>query len=126
MTYTFNETQMAEFNRLVARYPEGKQKSALLPALHLAQESFDGWLPTELMDYIAGLLKIEPIEVYEVASFYSMYNLKPVGKFIFEVCQTGPCMISGSDNIIDYIKKTLDIKPPLLTASAAFNTTSLK
>jgi NADH-quinone oxidoreductase subunit E len=111
MTYTFNDTQMAEFNRLVARYPEGKQKSALLPALHLAQDSFDGWLPTELMDYIASLLKIEPIEVYEVASFYSMYNLKPVGKYIFEVCQTGPCMISGSDDIIAYIQQQLDIKP---------------
>ena len=111
MTYTFNETQMAELNRLVARYPEGKQKSALLPALHLAQDSFDGWLPTELMDYVASLLHIEPIEVYEVASFYSMFNLKPVGKFIFEVCQTGPCMISGSDDIIAYIQQQLAIKP---------------
>ena len=120
MTYTFNEIQMAEFNRLVARYPEGKQKSALLPALHLAQESFDGWLPTELMDYIASLLKIEPIEVYEVASFYSMFNLKPVGKCIFEVCQTGPCMISGSDDIIAYIQKQLDIKPGETTKDGIF------
>jgi NADH-quinone oxidoreductase subunit E len=120
MTYTFNEIQMAEFKRLVARYPEGKQKSALLPALHLAQESFDGWLSTELMDYIASLLKIEPIEVYEVASFYSMYNLKPVGKFIFEVCQTGPCMISGSDDIIAYIQQKLDIKPGETTKDGVF------
>ena len=120
MTYTFNETQMAELNRLVARYPEGKQKSALLPALHLAQESFDGWLPTELMDYVASLLKIEPIEVYEVASFYSMFNLKPVGKFIFEVCQTGPCMISGSDDIIAYIQQQLDIKPGETTQDGVF------
>lgn len=120
MNYTFNETQMAELNRLVARYPEGKQKSALLPALHLAQDSFDGWLPTELMDYIAGLLQIEPIEVYEVASFYSMFNLKPVGKFIFEVCQTGPCMISGSDDIIAYIQKKLDIKPGETTKDGVF------
>ena len=120
MTYTFNETQMAELNRLVARYPEGKQKSALLPALHLAQESFDGWLPTELMDYIASLLQIEPIEVYEVASFYSMYNLKPVGKFIFEVCQTGPCMISGSDDIISYIQQQLSIKPGETTKDGLF------
>ena len=104
----FSEAQLAEFSRLVARYPEGKQKSALLPVLHLAQDSFDGWLPTEALDYVASLLQIEPIEVYEVATFYSMYNLKPVGKFVFEVCQTGPCMVSGSDNIIDYIKKTLD------------------
>jgi NADH-quinone oxidoreductase subunit E len=120
MTYTFNDTQMTEFNRLVARYPEGKQKSALLPALHLAQESFDGWLPTELMDYIAHLLKIEPIEVYEVASFYSMFNLKPVGKFIFEVCQTGPCMISGADDIIAYIQQKLDIKPGETTKDGIF------
>jgi len=120
MTYTFNETQMAELNRLVARYPEGKQKSALLPALHLAQDSFDGWLPTELMDYIARLLKIEPIEVYEVASFYSMFNLKPVGKFIFEVCQTGPCMISGSDDIIAYIQEKLSIKPGETTKDGVF------
>jgi NADH-quinone oxidoreductase subunit E len=120
MTYTFNDTQMTEFNRLVARYPEGKQKSALLPALHLAQDSFDGWLPTELMDYIASLLKIEPIEVYEVASFYSMFNLKPVGKFIFEVCQTGPCMISGSDDIIAYIQQKLDIKPGETTKDGIF------
>jgi len=120
MTYTFNDTQMAELNRLVARYPEGKQKSALLPALHLAQDSFDGWLPTELMDYVASLLKIEPIEVYEVASFYSMFNLKPVGKFIFEVCQTGPCMISGSDDIIAYIQQQLGIKPGETTQDGVF------
>jgi NADH-quinone oxidoreductase subunit E len=120
MTYTFNETQMAELNRLVARYPEGKQKSALLPALHLAQDSFDGWLPAELMDYVASLLNIEPIEVYEVASFYSMYNLKPVGKFIFEVCQTGPCMLSGSDDIISYIQQQLAIKPGETTKDGVF------
>ncbi|MBS1578495.1 MAG: NAD(P)H-dependent oxidoreductase subunit E [Bacteroidetes bacterium] len=106
----FNEQQIAEFNRLVARYPEGKQKSALLPVLHLAQESFGGWLSTETMNYVAELLNITPIEVYEVATFYSMYNLKPVGKHVFEVCQTGPCMINGSDNIINYIKEKLKIE----------------
>ena len=62
------------------------------------------------MDYVASLLKIKPIEVYEVATFYSMYNLKPVGKYMFEVCQTGPCMMNGSDNIIKYIKEKLGIK----------------
>jgi NADH-quinone oxidoreductase subunit E len=105
----FNDTQLAEFNRLVNRYPQGKQKSALLPVLHLAQETFGGWLSSETMDYVAELLHIEPIEVYEVATFYSMYNLKPVGKHLFEVCQTGPCMLNGSDNIIDYIKQKLNI-----------------
>ena len=120
MVLQFNEQQMTECKRLVARYPEGKQKSALLPILHLAQESFDGWLSTETMDYVASILSIEPIEVYEVASFYSMYNLKPVGQFVFEVCQTGPCMISGSDNIITYIQQQLDIKPGETTKDGIF------
>lgn len=111
---------MAEFHRLVARYPEGKQKSALLPVLHLAQESFGGWLSRESMDYVAGLLQITPIEVYEVATFYSMYNLKPVGKYMFEVCQTGPCMLRGSDDIVAYIREKLGIKPGETTADGLF------
>ena len=120
MSLQFNNEQMTEFKRLVARYPQGKQKSALLPVLHLAQDSFGGWLPTEALDYVAQLLSIEPIEVYEVATFYSMYNLKPVGKFVFEVCQTGPCMVSGSDNIIAYIQKQLNIKPGETTKDGMF------
>ena len=77
--------------------------------LHLAQQEFGGWLDVSTMDYVASLFNIQPIEVYEVATFYSMYNLKPVGKYIFEVCQTGPCMVNGSDNIIEYIKQKLNI-----------------
>ena len=92
-----------------ACYPKNKQKSALLPLLHLAQNEFGGWLSVESMDYVATLLHIEPVEVYEVATFYSMYNLKPVGKYMFQVCQTGPCMLNGSDEIIDYIKQKLGI-----------------
>lgn len=121
MSLQFNKEQMTEFNRLVAHYPEGKQKSALLPVLHLAQDSFGGWLPTEAMDYVASLLSIEPIEVYEVATFYSMYHLKPMGKFIFEVCQTGPCMISGSENIIAYIQRQLGIQPGETTKDGLFS-----
>ncbi|MBI2284754.1 MAG: NAD(P)H-dependent oxidoreductase subunit E [Bacteroidetes bacterium] len=116
----FSETQLAEVKRLVARYPEGKQKSALLPVLHLAQDSFGGWLSTETMDYVAELLNITPIEVYEVATFYSMYNLKPVGKYLFEVCQTGPCMLLGSDDIVAYIGEKLGIKPGETTADGLF------
>ncbi|QHS60738.1 NADH-quinone oxidoreductase subunit NuoE family protein [Chitinophaga agri] len=105
----FSEEKLNKVKEIIARYPAGKQKSALIPVLHLAQEEFGGWLSSETMDYVASLLQITPIEVYEVATFYSMYNLKPVGKYVFEVCQTGPCMLRGSDNIIDYIKKKLDI-----------------
>ena len=72
------------------------------------------------MDYVASLLQLEPIEVYEVASFYSMYNLKPVGKHLFEVCQTGPCMLRGSDDIIRYIGEKLGIKPGQTTEDGMF------
>jgi NADH-quinone oxidoreductase subunit E len=116
----FNEEQMAQVRTIIARYPEGKQKSALLPVLHLAQDNFGGWLDTPVMDYVASLLQIEPIEVYEVASFYTMYNLKPVGKYVFEVCHTGPCMVSGSDDIIGYIKQKLGIGVGETTADGLF------
>ena len=106
---SFDNDKLNKVAEIISRYPEGKQKSALLPVLHLAQDTFGGWLDVPVMDYVATLLHIEPIEVYEVASFYSMYNLKPVGKYMFEVCQTGPCMLNGSDNIIDYIKQKLNI-----------------
>ncbi|TAF53241.1 MAG: NAD(P)H-dependent oxidoreductase subunit E [Sphingobacteriia bacterium] len=116
----FSPDQLTEFQRLVSHYPEGKQKSALLPVLHLAQNSFGGWLSAETMDYVADLLQIQPIEVYEVATFYSMYNLKPVGRYMFEVCQTGPCMINGSDDILAYIGEQLNIRPGETTADGMF------
>jgi len=111
---------MQEVQRIINFYPEGKQKSAVIPVLHLAQQEFGGWLSAETMDYVASLLGIAPIEVYEVATFYSMYNLMPVGKYIFEVCQTGPCMINGSDDIIKYINDKLGIKPGETTADGMF------
>jgi NADH-quinone oxidoreductase subunit E len=120
MEIKFSTEQINKVNEIISRYPEGKQKSALLPVLHMAQDEFGGWLDVPVMDYVASLLNIEPIEVYEVASFYSMYNLKPVGKYMFEVCQTGPCMVSGSDNIIEYIKNKLGIKVGETTADGMF------
>ena len=117
---TFSAEKLNKVSEIIARYPQGKQKSALLPILHLAQDEFDGWLDTPVMDYVASLLQIESIEVYEVASFYSMYNLKPVGKYLFEVCQTGPCMLNGSDNIIDYIKQKLNIGVGETTSDGLF------
>jgi len=116
----FSEQQLAKVQEIINRYPEGKHKSAVIPLLHMAQEEFGGWLSSESMDYVASLLNIEPIEVYEVATFYSMYNLKPVGKFLFEVCQTGPCMLRGSDDIIAYIKQKLGIAVGETTADGLF------
>jgi len=105
----FSDDRLDEVKEIIDRYPQGKQKSALIPLLHMAQSDFGGWLSPESMDYVASLLSIDPIEAYEVATFYSMYNLQPVGKHVFEVCQTGPCMLNGSDNIINYIKTKLNI-----------------
>lgn len=102
-------TFSAVVKQIIARYPEGKQKSALLPVLHLAQAEFGGWLSPETMDYVAELLEIKPIEVYEVATFYTMFNLKPVGKCVLEICRTGPCWLRGSEDIISYIHDKLGI-----------------
>ncbi len=120
MDIKFSEEKIKEVNGIIARYPEGKQKSALLPVLHLAQEEFGNWLDVPVMDYVASLLQLEPIEVYEVATFYSMYNLKPVGRYMFEVCHTGPCMLRGSDDIIQYIHDKLGIGPGETTADGLF------
>jgi NADH-quinone oxidoreductase subunit E len=116
----FSKEKLDKVQEIIARYPEGKSKSALIPVLHLAQESNGGWLSAEVMDYVAGLLAIKPVEVYEVATFYSMYNLKPVGKYLFEVCHTGPCMVRGSDDIIAYIKEKLNIGVGETTADGMF------
>lgn len=116
----FSPQAMQEIARIIAQYPEDKQKSALLPVLHIAQVEFGGWLSTETMDYVARLLHLQPIEVYEVATFYSMYNTKPVGKVLIEVCQTGPCMICGAEKIVSYIEKKLGIKVGETTADKMF------
>lgn len=116
----FSEEKLNKVQEIIARYPGGKQKSALLPLLHMAQDENNGWLSVEAMDYVAGLLQLKPIEVYEVATFYSMYNLKPVGRYIFEVCQTGPCMLNGSDEIINYIKEKLNINVGETTVDGMF------
>ena len=116
----FSEQQLNKVDEIIKRYPDGKQKSAILPILHLAQQHGGGWLDVPAMDYVASLLNIQPIEVYEVATFYSMFNTRPVGKYVFEVCQTGPCMINGSDDIIKYIENKLGIKRGETTADGLF------
>jgi NADH-quinone oxidoreductase subunit E len=115
-----NKLNQDKVNEIIARYPEGKQKSALIPLLHMAQDANNGWLDVPVMDHVAELLGILPIEVYEVASFYTMFNLKPVGKYLFEVCRTGPCMLNGSDGIIDYIKEKLSIREGETTPDGLF------
>lgn len=116
----FDKKTLDRIDELVSRYPEGKQKSALIPVLHHIQESGNLSLSLEQMNEVARILKIQPIEVYEVATFYTMFNLKPVGKYVLEVCQTGPCMLNGSDEIIEYIKKKLNIEVGQTTGDGLF------
>ena len=117
----FSEEAMKTAQTIISRYPEGKQKSALLPILHLAQAEFGGWLSPETMDYVASILKIRPVEVFEVASFYTMYNLKPMGKCVLEVCQTSSCWLNGAEDIVKYIEKKLNIKVGETTKDGMFS-----
>lgn len=116
----FSDETLDLVSNIIARYPEGRHKSALLPILHIAQSEFGGWLSTETMDYVAKLLTLEPIEVYEVATFYSMFNTKPVGNCVIEVCQTGPCMLSGAGELIQHISEKLNIKVGETTEDGKF------
>jgi NADH-quinone oxidoreductase subunit E len=117
----FSEDAIIAARKIVSQYPDDKRKSALLPVLHIAQAEFGGWLSPETMDYVADFLQIKPIEVFEVASFYSMYNLKPMGKCILEVCQTSSCWLNGAEDIIKYIEKKLNIKVGETTKDGMFS-----
>jgi NADH-quinone oxidoreductase subunit E len=116
---TFTPERLAKAQEIIARYPDGKQKSALLPLLHLAQEQY-GWVSEEVMDYVAGLLSILPIEVYEVASFYTMFHLDPVGKHVIEYCRTGPCCLMGGEDVYGYLKQKLGINTGETTPDGKF------
>lgn len=116
----FTPETLAKAKEIIGRYPEGKSKSALIPLLHLAQAEFDGWLSVPAMDYVASLLNIKPIEVYEVASFYTMFNLEPVGKYLIEICQTSSCWMCGAEDIVSYLEKKLNVETGQITEDGMF------
>src|ERR1700712_5460255 len=117
---TFTPELIKQFDDIVSRYPAGKQKSALLPILHLVQAEY-GWLSSKAMDKVAEYLDIQHVEVYEVATFYSMYFMRPQGKHMLEVCRTGPCCLVGAEKIIDYIEQKLGVKEGEVTADGLFS-----
>lgn len=116
----FSPELIAKFDDIVSRYPEGKQKSALLPILHLVQAEL-GWLSAPAMDKVADYLKIKDIEVYEVATFYSMYFMRPQGKYVLEVCRTGPCCLVGAEKIMDHLEEKLGVKEGDVTPDGLFS-----
>jgi NADH-quinone oxidoreductase subunit E len=118
--YEFSPETMARAKEIMARYPKGKEKSALIPLLHLAQGEFGGWLSPEAMQYVASILNIQDIEVFEVASFYSMFNLKKRGNCLIEVCRTSSCWLMGAEDIMRHLEKRLVIKMGETTPDGLF------
>lgn len=116
----FSDEAMKLVNRIIARYPEERKKSALLPVMHLAQAEFGGWLSPRVMDYVAEILDLQSIEVYEVATFYTQFYTEPVGKYVLEVCHTGPCWLRGSEEIMQYIENKLGINRGETTPDGMF------
>jgi NADH-quinone oxidoreductase subunit E len=117
---TFSPELIKKFDEIVSRYPKGKQKSGLLPILHLVQAEY-GWVSTPAMDKVAEYLDIQPIEVYEVATFYTMYFMRPQGKYVLEVCRTGPCCVVGAEKIMDHIEEKLGVKEGEVTPDGLFS-----
>jgi NADH-quinone oxidoreductase subunit E len=116
----FSTALIEKLGEIVKRYPEGKQKSALLPVLHEVQAEL-GWLSPAAMSKVAAYLDIQDIEVYEVATFYSMYFLKPQGKYMLEVCRTGPCCLVGAEKLMEHIENKLGVKENEVTPDGMFS-----
>jgi NADH-quinone oxidoreductase E subunit len=105
--FEFNSSSLDMANKIIAKYPKGKQQSAVMALLYIAQRQNNNWIPLAAMKYIAKILDMPYIKVYEVATFYSMYNLSPVGKFFVQVCTTTPCMIRGANKLVEACKEKI-------------------
>jgi NADH-quinone oxidoreductase E subunit len=119
-SFAFTPENLAKAKAYIAKYPSGRQASAVLWLLYLAQEQHDNWIPRAAMDVVAAMLAMPPIRVYEVASFYTMFNLAPVGRHFLQVCTTTPCWLRGSDEIVATCKKKLGIGIGETTADGKF------
>ena len=106
----FSPAAQREIQRIITHYPAERKKSALLPVLHIAQAEFGGWVSPDVQTLVAETLDLAPIEVYEVATFYTMFNLKPVGRHVLEICRTGPCMLRGSEQLTAELERLTGAK----------------
>lgn len=124
-SFEFTPENMERAKAHIAKYPEGKQQSAIMPLLWLAQFQH-GWLPTAAIAYCAKLLGMPEIKAFEVASFYTMYHRRPVGKHHIQVCTTTPCMLRGSDELLSACKKHLHVEQDEVTADGEFSVTEVE
>ncbi len=120
MSFAFTPESRAAIDIVIARYPKSRQASAVMPVLDIAQRQHGGWLPQAALEHVAELLDMAPIRVHEVATFYTMYNLEPVGEHLVQVCTTTPCMLRGSEEIVDACKAELGIDLGETTADNKF------
>ncbi|MBM3534358.1 MAG: NADH-quinone oxidoreductase subunit NuoE [Alphaproteobacteria bacterium] len=119
-SFEFTPENLERAKKIIAKYPTGKQQSAVMPLLDLAQRQHDNWLPIAAMEYVARLLDMAPIRVREVATFYTMYNHAPIGRHHVQICTTTPCWLRGSDTVVDACEKRLGIKLGETTADRQF------
>jgi len=106
-SFEFSQDNLQEAENIIKKYPKNRKASAVLALLYLVQKQHDNWIPLEAIKYVAKFLEIPYIQVYEVATFYSMFNLAPVGKYFVQVCTTTPCMIRGTNKVLDVCKKLI-------------------
>ena len=119
--FSFNNNNLTKARNILKMYPSNFKESAIMPLLSIAQNQNNGWLPKKAIEYISGLINVPEIKVLELATFYSMYNLSPVGKFHIEVCTTTPCMLRGSDSMLNLCKKKLGIDVGQITNDKLFS-----
>ncbi len=119
-SFRFTQKVLEEARDVIARYPEGRQQSAVLPLLMMAQRECGNWLPKAAMDHVAELLDMPPMKVYEVATFYTMYNLTPMGRYHVQLCTTTPCWLRGSDAVVKACETHLGIGLGETTADGLF------
>jgi NADH-quinone oxidoreductase E subunit len=124
--FEFTAENLDIAKRVIAKYPPGRQASAVLPLLDLAQRQHENWLPRAAMDYVARMLDMAPIRVYEVATFYTMFNLKPVGKYLLQACTTTPCWLRGSDEVVAACERKLGIRMGETTPDGMFTLTEVE
>lgn len=118
--FCFREDNLKRAEDIIAKYPDGKQRSAVIPLLDLAQRQNGGWLSRAALDYVADFLTVPRIKVYEVATFYTMFNLKPMGSHLVQVCRTTPCWLRGSDHLTEHCKKKFGINVGEVTDDGKF------
>jgi len=125
-SFAFTPENMEKAKAWIAKYPSGRQASAVLPLLDLAQRQHDNWLPRAAMDVVADLLGMARIRVYEVATFYTMFNLKPIGRHFFQICTTTPCWLRGSDEVVKACERKLGITVGETTPNGQFSLTEVE